>query len=86
MPRDFLNREIKAGCTVVYPSRQGAGMWLNTLKITLVEEDQLIGFNQYGRTIHIKNIKNCVVVEPPEVPSTKEIEAKDEVYRKLYGG
>ena len=86
MAKDFLDREIKAGCTVVYPCRRKSRMWLKTLKVIQVENDQLTGYDSFGYSIHIKNVQNCVVVEPPKVPSTKETRAKDDFYAKMYGG
>lgn len=29
MPKDFLGQVIEQGDTIVYPGRQGSGMWLN---------------------------------------------------------
>ena len=62
MPNDFLNQEIKAGDTVVYPSRQGARMWLSTLRVTQADDTGLTGYSKTGRRLHIKNIQNCVVI------------------------
>jgi hypothetical protein len=89
MAKDFLDREIKAGCTVVYPCRRKSRMWLKTLKVIQVENDQLTGYDSFGYSIHIKNVQNCVVVEP-KVPTMKEQQVaakfKDAFYAKLYGG
>lgn len=74
MSRDFIGRAIAAGNTVVYPVRRGASMWLNKLVVTQVGEDgvdvngkpryHITGFNSDGRRITVKNLNNCVVVEP----------------------
>ena len=71
MSRDFLGRAIAAGNTVVYPVRRGSNMWLNRLAVTQVDDDHITGFNSDGRRITVKNLKNCVVVEPlPVVDGT----------------
>lgn len=62
MPHDFLNNEIKPGCTVVYPSRRGSQMWLNTLRVTKSDETGLTGYSKVGRLLHIRNTGNCVVI------------------------
>ncbi len=64
MSRDFIGRAIVAGNTVVYPVRRGSDMWLNRLNVTQVAEDHITGFNKDGRRITVKNLANCVVVEP----------------------
>jgi hypothetical protein len=71
---DFLGREIKAGDTIVYPVRRGSSMWLNRLLVTQVASDgvdrdgqpllHVAGTNSFGRRITVKNLTNCVVVEP----------------------
>lgn len=71
MSRDFIGRAIVAGATVVYPVRRGASMWLNKLAVTQVDDDHITGFNSDGRRITVKNLNNCVVVEPlPVVDGT----------------
>jgi hypothetical protein len=64
MSRDFIGRAIVAGNTVVYPVRRGSSMWLNKLNVTQVADDHITGFNSDGRRITVKNLNNCVVVEP----------------------
>ena len=64
MSRDFIGRAIAAGNTVVYPVRRGSSMWLNKLAVTQVDDDHITGFNKDGRRITVKNLENCVVVEP----------------------
>ena len=71
MSRDFIGRAIAAGNTVVYPVRRGSSMWLNKLAVTQVDDDHITGFNGDGRRITVKNLNNCVVVEPlPVVDGT----------------
>ena len=71
MSRDFIGRAIAAGNTVVYPVRRGSNMWLNKLAVTQVADDHITGFNGDGRRITVKNLNNCVVVEPlPVVDGT----------------
>ncbi len=71
MSRDFIGRAIAAGNTVVYPVRRGSSMWLNKLAVTQVDDDHITGFNSDGRRITVKNLNNCVVVEPlPVVDGT----------------
>ena len=67
MPKDFLGYEIKAGCTVAYPTRTGSDMHMNTMRVELVEDGKLKGFNRFGTRLTIRNIKNCIVVQPIEV-------------------
>jgi len=79
---DFLGREIKAGDTVVYPVRRGSSMWLNKLLVTQVASDgvdrdgqpllHVAGTNSFGRRITVKNLTNCVVVEPIADPLSDE--------------
>jgi hypothetical protein len=64
MSQDFIGRAIAAGNTIVYPVRRGSKMWLNKLAVTQVDDDHITGFNSDGRRITVKNLKNCVVVEP----------------------
>lgn len=64
MSRDFIGCAIAAGNTVVYPVRRGSSMWLNKLAVTQVDDDHITGFNSDGRRITVKNLNNCVVVEP----------------------
>jgi hypothetical protein len=61
---DFLGREIKAGDTIIYPVRQGSAMWLKKLTLSHADCDGVCGYNNTGHLIHIKNLKNVIVVSP----------------------
>jgi hypothetical protein len=63
---DFVGNQITPGCTVVYPVRRGSSMWLNRLVVTAARSEGLTGHNPEGRTIHVKNVKNVVVVNLPQ--------------------
>ena len=63
MSRDFAGRTIVAGATVAYPVRRGSSMWLNKLTVTLAADDYITGYNNEGRRVTVKNLKNCVVIE-----------------------
>jgi len=67
MSRDFLDRAIMAGNTIVYPVRRGSSMWLNKLVVTQVDAEHVTGLNSNGRWITIHNLQNCVVVNPSPV-------------------
>jgi len=73
MSRDFLGRAIAAGNTVVYPVRRGSSMWLNKLAVTQVDDDHITGYNSDGRRITVKNLNNCVVVEPLPTETAGEL-------------
>jgi hypothetical protein len=68
MSRDFLGRAIAAGDTVCYPVRRRSSMWLNKLNVTQVDDAHITGFNAEGRRITVRNLKNCVVVQPVTEP------------------
>lgn len=64
---DFLGREIAAGGYIVYPVRRGSQMWLTKLRVTQVNSGKtpsVVGFNDAGRRIVIKNLANVVVIQP----------------------
>jgi len=64
---DFLGRPIVAGDLVVYPVRQKSEMWLNRLRVEAVRDTPrgkaISGFNDVGRRVIVRNLKNCIVVE-----------------------
>jgi hypothetical protein len=66
--KDFVGREIKAGCEVAYPVRRGSRMWLNKLKVQQVLDDgvkiTVSGFNNEGRRVSIFNLDNVIVLVP----------------------
>lgn len=63
---DFVNQEIKAGCTVCYAARRKSDLRLKSIRVTHVGEDGITGYNNLGHVVHIRNIANCVVVPNPE--------------------
>jgi hypothetical protein len=42
--KDFLGQEIKPGDDIVYPGRQGSGMWMNRAKVLTVDPKDLDGW------------------------------------------
>ena len=62
MPVDFLGIEIRVGDTIVYPVRKGAKLWLKKLQITSVTPERASGYNARGWPVHLKNLRNVVVV------------------------
>ena len=62
MLKDFLGNEIKAGCRIAYPCRQGARMWLSTLTVTAVGADRVTGYSATGRRVYVKNVQNVIVI------------------------
>jgi len=73
MSRDFLDRPIVAGCTIVYPVRRGSRMWLKKLLVTQVSSWenaegktvwQLAGTDNFGHRIKIRNLENCIMITP----------------------
>ena len=63
MSKDFLDRTIAAGDTVVYPVRRGSAMWLTKLVVTQVADDHITGYHGDSRRVTVKNLNNCIVIE-----------------------
>ena len=73
MPKDFLGKPIETGDTIVYPGRQGSGMWLNKATVISIPKPKTTpsGRVEYkikvlrtdGRYTHITELKRVVVVE-----------------------
>ena len=67
---DHVGREIKAGCSILYPVRRGSDMWLSTMTVQQVvpgDEQKpayVSGFNTDGRRVSVHNLKNVVVIVP----------------------
>ena len=59
---DFMGRTIEAGQTVVYPVYQGGKMFLRRMTVRQVLPDSITGCNALGRTLHVKNVRNVVIV------------------------
>jgi hypothetical protein len=63
---DFVGRAIRAGDLIVYPWRRGSQMGLNKMNVTQVTDTSVGGYSNTGRPVTIRNVKNVVVVEPPQ--------------------
>lgn len=65
-PVDFVGKPITVGCDVVYPVRRGKDMWLNRMKVQMIDQNDegfgLIGYSPAGRKVRVKNTHNCVVI------------------------
>jgi hypothetical protein len=64
---DFVGKPITIGCRCAYPVRRGSDMWLTTIRVQGInqigETVVLSGYNDAGRKVSVRNVKNCVVVE-----------------------
>jgi hypothetical protein len=72
-PTDFLGREIRPGDLIVYPWRRGSQMGLNKLNVQMVTPEAISGFSNTGRPVKITNLKNVVIVEPPQVSPSETV-------------
>lgn len=67
---DCVGREIKAGCTILYPVRRGSRMWQSRMQVQLVAPEttskgaSVSGFNNDGRRVNVHNLDMVVVVVP----------------------
>jgi virulence-associated protein VagC len=67
---DRVGREIKPGCSVLYPVRRKSDMWLSELKVQQVvpgdsqKGPTLCGFSPIGRRVNVYNLENVVVIVP----------------------
>lgn len=67
---DCVGREIKPGCTVLYPVRRGSKMWQSRMQVQQVVPGEgklaayLAGFNNEGRRVSVHNLSNVVVLVP----------------------
>lgn len=61
--RDFLEREIKVGDTLVYPVRQFSSMWLTKITVTDLSDETVHGTNDNGRRVTVSRTKRSVIVE-----------------------
>jgi hypothetical protein len=66
MATDFIGRKIQPGNLICYPVRHGSKMWLNKLEVQHVDDKFVSGYNNLGHRIKIKNLSNCVIVQPLE--------------------
>lgn len=60
---DFVGREIKPGCNIIYPVRRGSEMKLKKMKVQRVLP-KVSGFNTDGRRIYVHNLENVIVAVP----------------------
>lgn len=65
---DCVEREIKPGCTILYPVRRRSEMNLKKMKVQQVVPDMnghhVSGFNTDGRRVYVHNLENVVVAVP----------------------
>ena len=67
---DCVGREIKAGCSILYPVRRGSRMWQATMKVqqvvpgTVSKGAYVSGFNKDGRRVNVHNLDMTVVIVP----------------------
>lgn len=59
---DFVGNPITPGCVCAYPVRKGSCMWLTKITVTQVTDKEIVGYNNVGRIIRVKNIMNVIVV------------------------
>ncbi len=66
-PLDHLSEPIIVGCYIAYPARRGSRMWLQTMRVTGIEQTEdgylLLGYTPDGRRTRTKNLQNVVVVQ-----------------------
>lgn len=51
--KDALGEIVQPGCTICYPSRKRAKLWLRVLRVQRVDGDRITGLNQNGRAVTI---------------------------------
>lgn len=52
--KDVLGELVQPGCTICYPSRKRAKLWLRILRVQRVDGDRITGLNHNGRVVAIK--------------------------------
>jgi hypothetical protein len=69
-PKDYMGQTITAGCTVVYPIRQGSNMWLQHMVVSHfdiirshVPVFKLHGTNSDGHQVKLDHADRCVIVK-----------------------
>jgi len=60
---DYVGREVRPGCTIVYPVRRKSELKLKTMKEQQIAPN-VSGFNADGRRVHVHNLENVIVVVP----------------------
>lgn len=67
---DCVGREIKAGCTILYPVRRGSRMWQSRMQVqqvvpeTVSKGAYVSGFNNDGRRVNVHNLDMVIVIVP----------------------
>jgi len=76
-PKDYMGRVIKAGCTIVYPVRTGANMWLQHMTVSHIEvirahvpAFKIFGTNSDGKYVKFESLERCVVVKEGDQNAT----------------
>lgn len=60
--KDFLEREIKVGCTLVYPVRRKSKMWLTKIQVTDLGDETIRGVNDKGHRVTLSRSNRSIVV------------------------
>ncbi len=68
--RDFLDRKILVGDTVVYPHRTGSLMVLKKATVTAFGSAAIHATNENGRHITLLHPERCVSVRPGDLVPT----------------
>ena len=66
---DCIGREIKPGCSILYPVRRGSEMKLKSMKVQneaalTLHGRCVFGFNTDGRPVYVYNLGNVMVAVP----------------------
>lgn len=61
---DCVGREIKVGCSLVYPVRRGSWMGLRRMRVQEVSGGMISGYAPDGRRTRVKNVETLVVIVP----------------------
>ncbi len=69
--KDFLDQEITAGDTIVYPNRQGSRMWMVKAEVLVVNEEfkRLSVRRTDGITKTLTRVDRVTVVQPVLEPA-----------------
>lgn len=64
--KDFLDREIEAGDTIVYPNRQGSNLWMVKAEVMVVndESNRLTVRRTDGIVKYLTRVDRVTVVQP----------------------
>ena len=61
---DCVGREIKVGCSVIYPVRRGSWMGLRRMRVQQVSAGAISGHAPDGRHTRVKRLDTAVVIVP----------------------